>query len=128
MVGGLGLAAWAASEQVRSRSAETAAHNARDVAHESAMDAEKARRNVERLYMVVQAMWELLQDKVGLTDADLEAKVREIDMRDGQLDGRDATQTALQTCRNCGRALLSGLAHCSWCGAQADGGAFHHAR
>ncbi len=108
--------------------AQVDAQHARDVARESAMSSDKTRKNTERLYLVVQAMWELLKDKAGLTDADLDAKVQEIDMRDGRLDGQDSTQTAPQTCSECGRTILSGQSQCSWCGAQVDGGAFHHAR
>ena len=104
------------------------AQHARDVARESAMSSDKTRKNTERLYLVVQAMWELLKDKAGLTDADLDAKVQEIDMRDGRLDGQDSTQTDPLTCRQCGRTILSGQAQCSWCGAQAEGGSFTHAR
>ena len=99
-----------------------------DVARESAMSSDKTRKNTERLYLVVQAMWELLKDKAGLTDADLDAKVQEIDMRDGRLDGQDSTQTDPLTCRQCGRTILSGQAQCSWCGTQAEGGPFTHAR
>ena len=108
--------------------AQATAQHARDVARQSEMSADKTQKNVERLYMVVHAMWELLKDKAGLTDADLEAKVQEIDMRDGRLDGQDATQTAMLTCRNCGRTIQSGQSHCPWCGAQTDGGSFTHAR
>ena len=104
------------------------AQHARDVARESAMSSDKTRKNTERLYLVVQAMWELLKDKAGLTDADLDAKVQEIDMRDGRLDGQDSTQTDPLTCRQCGRTILSGQTQCSWCGTQAEGGPFTHAR
>ena len=108
--------------------AQVDAQHARDVARESAMSSNKTRKNTERLYLVVQAMWELLKDKAGLTDADLDAKVQEIDMRDGRLDGQDSTQTDPLTCRQCGRTILSGQAQCSWCGTQAEGGPFTHAR
>ena len=108
--------------------AQVDAQHARDVARESAMSSDKTRKNTERLYLVVQAMWELLKDKAGLTDADLDAKVQEIDMRDGRLDGQDSTQTDPLTCRQCGRTILSGQAQCSWCGTQAEGGPFIHAR
>ena len=108
--------------------AQVDAQHARDVARESAMSSDKTRKNTERLYLVVQAMWELLKEKAGLTDADLDAKVQEIDMRDGRLDGQDSTQTAPLTCRQCGRTILSGQAQCSWCGTQAEGGPFTHAR
>lgn len=108
--------------------AQVDAQHTRDVARESAMSSDKTRKNTERLYLVVQAMWELLKEKAGLTDADLDAKVQEIDMRDGRLDGQDSTQTAPLTCRQCGRTILSGQAQCSWCGTQAEGGPFTHAR
>jgi hypothetical protein len=108
--------------------AQVDAQHTRDVARESAMSSDKTRKNTERLYLVVQAMWELLKDKAGLTDADLDAKVQEIDMRDGRLDGQDSTQTDPLTCRQCGRTILSGQAQCSWCGTQAEGGPFTHAR
>ncbi len=108
--------------------AQVDAQHARDVARESAMSSDKTRKNTERLYLVVQAMWELLKDKAGLTDADLDAKVQEIDMRDGRLDGQDSTQTDPLTCRQCGRTILSGQAQCSWCGTQAEGEPFTHAR
>ena len=108
--------------------AQVDAQHARDVARESAMSSDKTRKNTERLYLVVQAMWELLKDKAGLTDADLDAKVQEIDMRDGRLDGQDSTQTDPLTCRQCGRTILSGQAQCSWCGTQTEGGPFTHAR
>ena len=108
--------------------AQVDAQHARDVARESAMSSDKTRKNTERLYLVVQAMWELLKDKAGLTDADLDAKVQEIDMRDGRLDGQVSTQTDPLTCRQCGRTILSGQAQCSWCGTQAEGGPFTHAR
>ena len=108
--------------------AQVDAQHARDVARESAMSSDKTRKNTERLYLVVQAMWELLKDKAGLTDADLDAKVQEIDMRDGRLDGQDSTQTDPLTCHQCGRTILSGQAQCSWCGTQAEGGPFTHAR
>ena len=108
--------------------AQVDAQHARDVARESAMSSDKTRKNTERLYLVVQAMWELLKEKAGLTDADLDAKIQEIDMRDGRLDGQDSTQTDPLTCRQCGRTILSGQAQCSWCGTQAEGGPFTHAR
>ena len=108
--------------------AQVDAQHARDVARESAMSSDKTRKNTERLYLVVQAIWELLKDKAGLTDADLDAKVQEIDMCDGRLDGQNSTQTDPLTCRQCGRTILSGQAQCSWCGTQAEGGPFTHAR
>ena len=115
-------------ELAQNFAALTNSQHARNIAHESAISASKAQKNTERLYMVVQAMWELLREKVGLTDSDLEAKVQEIDLRDGRLDGKDANLTATHACRQCGRTILSGQSACSWCGAHFEGGVFSHAR
>ena len=48
--------------------AQLTAQQAREVARESAISADKVQRNTERLYMVVQAMWELMKEKAGLSD------------------------------------------------------------
>ena len=108
--------------------AQVEAQLARNAARESSKASDKARRNLEQLYMVVHAMWELLSERVGLTDADLEAKIQEIDLRDGRLDGQDATETTTQTCQKCSRPVAPGQHHCPWCGEPMDNGAFNHAR
>ena len=63
---------------------------------------EKAGRNAERFHDEVrrletkinqlalfsQALWELLREKTNLTEVDIEAKMTEIDSRDGRRDGK----------------------------------------
>ena len=43
---------------------------------------------LDRLTLVCQAMWELLRERTGLTESQLLAKVTEVDLRDGKLDGK----------------------------------------
>jgi hypothetical protein len=69
---------------------------------------------VQRLQLLNQALWEILRDKAGLTDAELEQKAHEVDMRDGVEDGR-MTETALK-CPNCGRVSSSKHWKCLYCG------------
>ena len=57
---------------------------------------------VDRLLLVVAALWSLLQD-TGLTDEDLAARIRQIDEADGVADGKMTLQAT--TCTNCGAAL-----------------------
>ena len=104
------------------------AQSAREVARRSEVSSDKSKKNLEHLYWVVHAMWELLGERAGLTDADLEDRIREIDLRDGRIDGQDATETAIQECRNCGKAIPAGQVKCQWCGAPTGCGAFGHAR
>ena len=69
---------------------------------------------VDRLTLLNQAMWELLREKLGLTDADLERMAEAVDMRDGVADGK-MTATAVR-CPACNRVCNSRHAKCLYCG------------
>ncbi|MBI2421653.1 MAG: hypothetical protein HYV27_02405 [Candidatus Hydrogenedentes bacterium] len=69
---------------------------------------------VERLSLMNQAMWELIRERAGLTDADLEAKAREVDLRDGLADGR--LSTIAVKCPSCMRVCNSKHHKCLYCG------------
>lgn len=71
---------------------------------------------VARQKLLMQAMWELIRDRARLTDADLEAKAQEIDLRDGVQDGR-ITDGPLR-CPSCGRVSNSKHWRCLYCGQQ----------
>ena len=70
---------------------------------------------VGRLFMINQALWELVGEKLGLSDEDIIEKVNEIDGRDGRLDGRKA-KSEPGSCPACGRILLRGKPVCIYCG------------
>ncbi|MCL4692765.1 MAG: hypothetical protein KJ060_09680 [Candidatus Hydrogenedentes bacterium] len=69
---------------------------------------------VARLQLMNQALWELVRERAKLTDADLEQKAQEIDLRDGVADGK-ITNTALK-CPSCGRVSSSKHWKCLYCG------------
>ncbi len=69
---------------------------------------------VQRLTLKNEALWELVRDRLQLTDADLEAKSQEIDLRDGIKDG-EITITPLK-CPTCGRVSSSRHWKCMYCG------------
>jgi len=69
---------------------------------------------VARLKLLNQALWELLRDKLTLTDADLETRAAQIDMRDGVKDGK-ISNVALK-CPTCGRVSSSKRWKCMYCG------------
>ena len=94
-----------------------------DTAHESSRKAtdfqERVRQledSVARLALVNAALWSLLKDKTGLTDAALVARVRDIDLRDGVEDGR-ITPNVLN-CQQCGRTMGPRHKRCLYCGAE----------
>jgi len=72
--------------------------------------------HIERISLLNQALWELLSEKLNLEDGQLEAKIHEVDLRDGVEDGR-MTETALK-CPKCGRVSNSKHWKCMYCGAK----------
>jgi hypothetical protein len=70
--------------------------------------------HIARLSLMNQALWELLRDRLNLSDEDLAAKVNEVDVRDGVKDGM-ITQGPLQ-CPRCGRISNSRHYKCLYCG------------
>lgn len=74
---------------------------------------EDLRQRVDRLAMVVSALWHVLED-AGFTTDQLEAKLRELDLADGEADGR-MRQLPLD-CRSCGSKVAPGLSNCQFCG------------
>jgi lipopolysaccharide biosynthesis regulator YciM len=69
---------------------------------------------VKRLMLMNQALWELLRERLHLTDADLERKSTEVDLRDGVKDG--AVTTTPLKCPTCGRVSSSRYWKCLYCG------------
>ena len=73
--------------------------------------------DVEKLFMLTEALWTILKEKHGCTDAELVQRVNEIDLRDGKLDGKVAKVTP--DCPQCGRKLMGKRPVCLYCGAEA---------
>lgn len=72
-------------------------------------------RQVRKMALVNQALFELIQEKTGIRDEDLRRKIREIDLRDGAADGRlDASPLRCPKCRG---AVTAGALSCPTCGA-----------
>ncbi|GMW00980.1 MAG: hypothetical protein AMXMBFR84_21170 [Candidatus Hydrogenedentota bacterium] len=69
---------------------------------------------VQRLMLLNQALWELLREKLNVTDAELEQKAAEIDLRDGVQDGR-LTEVGMR-CPSCNRVSNSKHWKCLYCG------------
>jgi len=55
-------------------------------------DLHQLKKDVARLTLACQSMWELLRDNTDFKESDLEAKMLEVDLRDGQADGKIGMQ------------------------------------
>ena len=89
-----------------------------DIAEPGALDFDRLLKQQARQALVCQALWELVSERLGLTDEDLAKRVEEIDLRDGQADGKIGTRQL--TCPQCGRPANSSRRTCVYCGAALD--------
>ena len=76
--------------------------------------------DVEKLFMLTEALWTILKEKHGCTDAELVQRVQEIDLRDGKLDGKVAKVNP--DCPKCSRKLMGKRPVCLYCGAEVTRG------
>lgn len=79
-------------------------------------------RTVERLSLATLALAEILRDRVNVTEAEIDAKIQEIDLRDGKLDGR--LRGSGQDCPQCHRPNASRRRACLYCGESLPGDSY----
>jgi hypothetical protein len=86
---------------------------------EAQRSVQQLRKDVEWLTLTVAALAEILERRAGVTAAEVEAVMREIDLRDGKADGK-VTLTP-QPCGACGRPNSSRRDNCLYCSAPLSG-------
>ncbi|MDB6077185.1 MAG: hypothetical protein JWO82_932 [Akkermansiaceae bacterium] len=69
---------------------------------------------VDRLTLACQAMWEIIRDRIGVTEQELQAKITEIDARDGAIDGKIGYEVV--DCPECGQKTSTRRSRCVFCG------------
>lgn len=106
---------WEGYQQSQIASASNKAERAMSKADRYADDIREIRQQAERLSLACQAMWELVRERTGLSEDELERKILEIDARDGRIDGKIGTQSL--TCHACGKPTNSKREFCVMCGA-----------
>ncbi len=70
---------------------------------------------MERLYMIVEALWDILKEEHGHTDEELIKRVALIDTKDGKLDNR-VRATEAPKCPHCGHRTSKHSMTCVFCG------------
>jgi hypothetical protein len=100
-----------------------AAPEAREKATDAATQVQFMKQDIERLLMITEALWMLLQRAHGYKDEDLAKLVNEIDLRDGVVDGRVTKKTVLE-CPKCHRAVSARQYKCIYCGQELHPGPF----
>jgi hypothetical protein len=97
-----------------SRDAEFARRDAEHTAARLHVEVLRLESKLDGLALICQALWELVREKTTLGDADIEAKIKEIDLRDGRKDGRIAGRPT--KCANCNRPTHTRQRVCMYCG------------
>lgn len=71
---------------------------------------------MDKLVLVCQAIWSLLMEHTELTEADLLQRVTDLDLKDGQLDGKIIK--GIVKCKKCDSAISHKFSKCLFCGQQ----------
>ena len=70
---------------------------------------------VDKLEMICEALWEIVKTETNWSDTDLLEKITQIDLRDGELDGKKRTVNVLR-CTRCERMNSKRHNRCIYCG------------
>jgi len=109
------FAASAASAARRSSEAGAAADRAARSAAQARTKTDFLQADIEKLLMITEALWMILKEQHGYTDDELINRIEQIDMRDGKLDGKVATDGPV-ACPGCGRTMIGKRPVCLYCG------------
>lgn len=105
---------WNIQQEGRIAEARTDASDAKNEVSRYKESITELEFSLNRMALASQALWELLRQKVGLTEAELLAKISEVDLRDGVQDQRMAPR--LSTCPKCGKTVNTRSSRCIYCG------------
>ena len=83
-------------------------------ASEARLQGESLSIDVDKLFLITEALWELLKKEHGYTDEHLIKKVAEIDLSGGTLNGK-APKRERPDCPSCGKKM-GRLPTCIYCG------------
>lgn len=92
----------------------TSASAAQASVHSLQHEVRALEQQIERLSLAAMALAEFLRDKMGVSEQEIEAKISEIDLRDGQLDGR--IRASIKQCPQCQHPNHSNRRLCMYCG------------
>ena len=73
-------------------------------------------REIDKLYMIIEALWLIIKKKNNLDDENLTELIAAIDLKDGHRDGKVATAEP-RNCPKCGRVVSVRHMYCIYCGA-----------
>jgi hypothetical protein len=94
--------------------AKTETRSTRSDVHQLQQEVQHLRRETERLVLALTALAEIVCSRLDITTVELNEKIREIDLRDGKLDGKLSLHA--KRCPQCQRDNSPKRAVCLYCG------------
>ena len=82
----------------------------------SRAELQSLKRQVTKVSLVSQALYELVKEETGITDERLRRKISEVDLRDGSEDGE--LKACPLRCPKCQNTMTAGALFCQFCGAK----------
>jgi hypothetical protein len=102
------------SQNSRIDGASQTARDARTMARDAERELAALQRRVDFLTIASQAMWELLRERLGMSDQQILDRIKVVDLRDGKADGK--ISKSILSCPQCQRNNQSGQSQCVYCG------------
>lgn len=106
---------WDLIQQHRIDTLQNEADHARASSASAESRVAQLEQTVESLTLMTMALAELLAEKGIVQSSELEARVREVDLSDGRLDGK--VKLDPKPCPRCKRIVAARRARCLYCGA-----------
>ena len=111
---------WNLSQEQRLNGLNSATRGIQNQAERARQDVRDNDSRIDRLALVCEAMWSLIQECTDLTEKDLAQRVTDLDLKDGQLDGKFVKD--IVNCDECGAAISHKYQRCLFCGQAYDTG------
>lgn len=104
-----GLWEWSQNRQIAE--ADQKATRAENIARR---ETDELRDRIDSLTLTCAAMWSILSERIGVTEAQLLDRMKQLDLADGRVDGRFTPASA--TCSSCKRRVVPTRGRCVYCG------------
>ena len=124
--GTFSMAGLAAGQSYAAGDAARDSASAQSAARQAQNEVRLLEVNLAKALMINEALWEIIRDKLQLTEDDLNRKLYEIDMRDGVLDGKN--EIPVTECPNCKRKVSNRHPACIYCSTVIDQSVFRLSR
>jgi hypothetical protein len=83
-------------------------------------ETQRLESKIDGLALICQALYEVLRERTAISEQEIEAKIKEIDLRDGRSDGRITGHPT--QCPNCNRTAHTRQNVCMYCSTPIPGG------